>query len=140
MYHLNMVNNTGNKMEDDVKLVFICGSYLAAMNTPVGERAQVISQTTETGAHMLSSGRSFHKVLPENGVKYIFCNNDLFFYGIRLAVKNGDIKHNEVEFYFYPDKDAGRPLVIEINSEGRFEHWPDGFFDAYDRALNDMLA
>jgi hypothetical protein len=127
-------------MEDDVKLVFICGSYLAAMNTPVGERAQVIGQTTETGEHMISSGRYFHKVLPENGVKYIFSNNDLFFYGIRLAVKNGDIKPEEIEFYFYANKDVGRPQVIEINSDGRFEHWPDGFFDAYDQALRDMLA
>jgi predicted ATPase len=30
--------------------------------------------------------------------------------------------------------------VIEINSDGRFANWPDGFFDAYNQALSDMLA
>jgi hypothetical protein len=135
-----MVNKTGVEMDKDAKLAVLCGNYAGLSQTPAGQRAQLFVQTTETGKTMLDLGRNFHTKMTgsEDFPQYIFTNNDLFFYGLRLAVKDGNIKADDIEFLFYPEG-YDRPIVLKIEQDGRFECWPTGFFDAYDEALGAML-
>lgn len=129
------------KKDVDAKLVIMCGSYEDVIKTVAGERAQLIVQTTETGDVMLERGRQFYKYMTGtvDHPQYVFSNNDMFFYGVRLAVKDGNIKAEDIEFLLYR-KGSSRPVIIHIEQDGRFQNWPEGFFDAYDKALSAMLA
>lgn len=62
--------------------------------------------------------------------------------GLRLAVKNGDIPATSIGLNFFrrglgggqPERDD--PVVTEA---GRISSWPDGFFDQWDKSLDELL-
>lgn len=62
--------------------------------------------------------------------------------GLRLAVKFGDIAPEDVGLNFFrrltgegqPDRRA--PTIIDT---GRLSNWPDGFFDQWDKSLDQLL-
>ncbi|QRE78303.1 DUF3696 domain-containing protein [Methylobacterium aquaticum] len=63
--------------------------------------------------------------------------------GLRLAVKNRDIAADNVGLNFFRRGGAGgqpdriAPLVTD---EGRLSAWPDGFFDQWDKSLDQLLG
>jgi predicted ATPase len=64
--------------------------------------------------------------------------------GVRLAVKELRIAAEKVRFHYFTRKDDGDRLVHEvesptINADGRLDHWPEGFFDQWDLALERLL-
>lgn len=63
--------------------------------------------------------------------------------GIRVAVKKGKLEpENAGVFFFYKDiKDSYRHKVMTpvLDKNGRFDEWPDGFFDEWDNALLELL-
>lgn len=51
---------------------------------------------------------------------------------LRLAVKEGDLDHNDLVFKF-----EGREITVDNN--GRLLSWPEGFCDTWDNILYRML-
>ena len=63
--------------------------------------------------------------------------------GIRVAVKNGRLGPKKTEFfYFYKDTDDDyrhKVICLKLDKNGRFNKWPEGFFDEWDNALLELL-
>jgi len=78
-----------------------------------------------------------------SGVQVIVeTHSDHVLNGIRLAVKTGVISSNAVAIHFFaPPKSDERfvPLSPQIDSDGRLDAWPEGFFDQIDIALSKLL-
>ena len=66
--------------------------------------------------------------------------------GVRRAVKNAVLAHDDVALHFFrPRHDAERDGVAQVqsphlDSEGTVDDWPDGFFDQFDKDLNTSRA
>ena len=60
--------------------------------------------------------------------------------GIRLAVHGGIIKPEDVGLYFF-DRPMGTTQVVnpKMDRNGRINHWPENFFDEWDRSLEALL-
>lgn len=66
--------------------------------------------------------------------------------GIRIAVKNKKIDKDDVRLsFFYQTQESERepsqhkktsPAILE---DGRLSNWPDGFFDEWDKAMDELL-
>lgn len=79
------------------------------------------------------------------GVQVIIeTHSDHVLNGIRLAVKNEVVKGSQVKLYFF-DKTIEngmtkhKELSPEILKDGRLTCWPDGFFDEWDKAIDEMF-
>mgnify|MGYP003305228503 CR=1 FL=1 len=81
-----------------------------------------------------------------NGVQIIMeTHSDHILNGIRLAVKQGNILPEQINvnyFYQYVDEkgmirhDKTSPVILE---DGSLSNWPDGFFDEWDKAIDDLF-
>jgi predicted ATPase len=62
--------------------------------------------------------------------------------GIRIAVKQGKLKHYETKLHFFARELGGSAFRVtpELNSHGQMSFWPEGFFDQLERSLDDLLA
>jgi predicted ATPase len=61
--------------------------------------------------------------------------------GIRISVRDGVVKPDDVRFHFF--KRLGISARVEspaIDSDGRLDVWPDGFFDQRDENLAKLLS
>jgi predicted ATPase len=64
--------------------------------------------------------------------------------GVRLAVKEQKIRADRVKIHYFTRRDEGDRLTHEvvsprIDSNGRLDQWPEGFFDQWDLALERLL-
>lgn len=65
--------------------------------------------------------------------------------GIRVAVKTGIVEPEKVALHFFqrPEDDDGTQgvevVTPELDSDGRIDYWPDGFFDEYGKTLRSLL-
>ncbi len=64
--------------------------------------------------------------------------------GVRLAVKRQRLSSRDVALHFFDRRAEGTSMVHDIDSpviddHGRLDHWPDGFFDQMDIALEQLL-
>lgn len=85
----------------------------------------------------------------EGGVQIIVeTHSDHVLNGIRLCAKNSRIDANIVRLYFFTRKrinnhneDKIVPAIEEpiLKQDGRLSFWPDGFFDEWDRAIDDLF-
>ena len=70
-------------------------------------------------------------------------HSDHFLNGIRLAVKSGEIPARDVGLNFFR-RPSGASQTERINPgvtpEGRLTDWPDGFFDQWDKSLDQLLS
>lgn len=57
---------------------------------------------------------------------------------IRVAVRRGRIAADDVAAHFF-QHDAPQVVSPKFRSDGTLSEWPEGFFDQWDRALNDLL-
>lgn len=56
---------------------------------------------------------------------------------IRVFIVRGIIPYNMVEFYFINDND--HEVEVKHDNKGKFEEWPYGFCDIFDRMLDILL-
>lgn len=69
---------------------------------------------------------------------FIETNNDHLFNSLRANTLKGNVFDDEISFiYFDVNNDLHQP---EIDSDGRLDDWPDGFFDEWDNNLNILLG
>jgi len=81
-----------------------------------------------------------------NGVQVIVeTHSDHILNGIRLAVKQKNVSSEQVKLnYFYqyiddkgvPRHDKTSPEILE---DGSLSNWPDGFFDEWDKAIDELF-
>lgn len=80
------------------------------------------------------------------GVQIILeTHSDHLLNGIRLSVKNQKINRNLIRLnYFYAEKDKNNTIVHKkcspaILNNGSLSAWPDGFFDEWDKAVDELF-
>lgn len=80
----------------------------------------------------------------QDGVQiFVETHSDHLLNGIRLATKNNLISSDNVEvFYFDRNYNTGITTIIypKLQSNGRFLEWPEGFFDEWEKALDELLS
>jgi predicted ATPase len=79
------------------------------------------------------------------GVQIIIeSHSDHLFNGIRVAIKNGVIKHEDAAiFYFERDLNSSEHVTTIsqpiVDQDGRISHKPIGFFDEYSKQLDELI-
>jgi len=80
-----------------------------------------------------------------NGVQLIIeSHSDHFLNGVRVAVKDEVISPDKVALFFLQrssdaDNHASDVIYPKIDSDGRIDQWPEGFFDEWDNQLDHLL-
>ncbi len=80
----------------------------------------------------------------QRGVQVIVeTHSDHIMNGIRVAVRQKKVEKDKVNFiYFYKDEENGykhKFILPQIDENGKFDQWPEGFFDEWDNSLIDLL-
>lgn len=73
------------------------------------------------------------------GVQVIIeTHSDHVLNGIRRFVKNGKISPEKIALHFFRpySTDIAQVVSPQINTHGDLDHWPDGFFDQFDKDMN----
>lgn len=71
-------------------------------------------------------------------------HSDHILNGIRLAVHGGKLDPNDVQLHYFQRQEMRGESKTEVISprmdrNGRIDHWPDGFFDEWDKSLEALL-
>jgi predicted ATPase len=71
-------------------------------------------------------------------------HNDHILNGIRVAVHGSQIRHEDVGFFHFQSVEQQGRRVIEVDSphidrRGRIDRWENGFFDQWDKDLEQLL-
>jgi predicted ATPase len=69
-------------------------------------------------------------------------HSDHILNGIRLAVHRGRLKPQDVDLHFFLlDQNSPDSLLVspKIDRNGRLDQWPNGFFDEWDKSLDELL-
>lgn len=97
-------------------------------------------------AHLHPRGQSMLARLAclavSTGVQVVIeSHSDHVLNGIRLAVKEGLLDSSGATVHYFSRDDDGRIAIStpNIGPDGMLSQWPVGFFDEWDRALNDLL-
>ncbi|OEC34955.1 Predicted ATPase [Pseudomonas cuatrocienegasensis] len=69
-------------------------------------------------------------------------HSDHLLNGIRVATKRAEISNENVAVHFFSrDVESGESSISSpiLHANGRFSDWPDGFFDEWSKALDELL-
>jgi len=70
-------------------------------------------------------------------------HSDHLLNGIRVAAKRAEIPNKNVAVHFFSrNVESGESSITSpvLHANGRFSDWPDGFFDEWSKALDELLA
>lgn len=73
---------------------------------------------------------------------FLETHSDHVMNGIRISVKNKTINSDQVKVYFFNNNNGTSFHNVEspkILDNGRFDFWPDGFFDEWEKALDEIV-
>ncbi len=73
---------------------------------------------------------------------FLETHSDHIMNGIRISVKNKVINSEQVKVYFFNNNNVNISHNVEspkILDNGRFDFWPDGFFDEWEKALDEIV-
>lgn len=61
--------------------------------------------------------------------------------GVRLAVKESKLNATATKLHFFKSERGGQSTfeTPKLSAEGRLSHWPEGFFDQWERSLDELL-
>jgi len=126
-------------------LTFVLPVVTAILNAKPGDL--ILIENPE--AHLHPAGQSavarLIALAAENGVQVLIeTHSDHFLNGIRTSVKNCNISSGNVSLYYFSrDIDAPEHSVQidepRIDKTGKIDHWPAGFFDEWDKNLDELL-
>lgn len=80
-----------------------------------------------------------------NGIQvFVETHSDHVLNGIRISVKNDLINCDKVNFLFFSKTEKNNRFehIVEnpkINMLGKLDYWPEGFFDEWDKALDEII-
>ncbi|WP_187505700.1 DUF3696 domain-containing protein [Pantoea agglomerans] len=124
-------------------LTYCLPIIVACLSAPVG--SLLLLENPE--AHLHPRGQAALGLLlsrcASDGVQVIVeTHSDHVINGIRVAAKKKEIDNNDVIFHFFSrnietgETSSTSPVLYD---NGRFSEWPDGFFDEWSRALDELL-
>lgn len=96
-------------------------------------------------AHLHPRGQSVMAELVARAVRagaqvIVESHSDHVLNGVRIAVKKQLLRPDDVRLlYFRTARDMKKVDVPEIGPEGTISRWPEGFFDEWDRALDELI-
>ncbi len=100
-------------------------------------------------AHLHPAGQSaigrLLSIASQSGIQIIVeTHSDHLLNGIRVGVKNNLIDSENVALYYFSRPDGDKEHIIEIkrpnmDESGRLDEWPNGFFDEWDKQLDNLL-
>ncbi len=73
---------------------------------------------------------------------FLETHSDHVMNGIRISVKHKIVASNQVRVYFFNNREHTSAHTVEspkILDNGKFDFWPDGFFDEWDKALDEIV-
>ena len=80
-----------------------------------------------------------------NGIQiFLETHSDHILNGIRIAVKQKVLKGEDTKLFYFTRKESKGKMVHiaecpEIYDNGKLSYWPDGFFDEWEKALDEIL-
>ncbi len=122
-------------------LTYALPVFVAALRAPVG--SLLIVENPE--AHLHPKGQAlmghFLARAAACGVQVIIeTHSDHVLNGIRVAVKQGDITHENVQINFFHQQDGASCVnTPSIDKDGHIDLWPENFFDEWDKQLSELL-
>ncbi|WBQ04149.1 AAA family ATPase [Kribbella sp. CA-293567] len=85
--------------------------------------AELLARATSAGAQIIVESHSDHVLN-----------------GLRIAVKRDLIRSSDLELLYFTSASDGRTVEsIEVSPSGLVSRWPNGFFDEWDRALDELI-
>lgn len=124
-------------------LTYCLPIIVACLAAPTG--ALLLLENPE--AHLHPRGQSalgqLLALCAADGVQIVVeTHSDHILNGIRIAAKRGEIESTDVAAHFFSrDIETGESTVVSpvLHSNGRFNDWPEGFFDEWSKALDELL-
>lgn len=139
---LIVIGGTDNQcMEKEVKQLRLAGQNpevawypeRGALTAHFGLDPSPQKKQYETGFRMVDAALK----QPNSSFVIVVTHSDHVLNGIRVAIRQGKIPHQEVEVRFcQPDEVT---IVIRLDKNGRLGWWPEGCFDQWERALLELL-
>ncbi|MGL6161624.1 AAA family ATPase [Microbulbifer sp.] len=108
-------------------------------------RSLILIENPEAHLHpkgQVAIGKFLGKVAAAGVQIIIETHSDHVLNGIRISVKNGIIKGDEVALNFFQRETGQQSTSLtspKINPDGRLDFWPDGFFDEWEKGLAELL-
>lgn len=100
-------------------------------------------------SHLHPAGQStvgkMSAIAAASGVQLIMeSHSDHFLNGVRVAVKDDVISPDDVSLFYMkrPALSSSHSVVVsypKLDGQGRLNEWPDGFFDEWDKKLEQLL-
>ncbi len=100
-------------------------------------------------SHLHPAGQSIMgklcAIAAQNGVQLVVeSHSDHFLNGMRVAVKQKIINVDAIKVFFlqrdmHASMHASEVMYPKIDIDGRLDCWPDGFFDQWDKELDQLL-
>lgn len=124
-------------------LTYCLPIIVASLSAPTGS----ILLIENPEAHLHPRGQAALGLLlakcASDGVQIIVeTHSDHVINGIRVATKKGEIDNNDISVHFFTREiESGETTVKSpiLHSNGRFSEWPEGFFDQWSKALDELL-
>lgn len=75
---------------------------------------------------------------------FLETHSDHILNGIRISVKNSNIKAEDIRLFFFQKTVCEEKVVHFVSTpqifpNGRLDFWPDGFFDEWEKALDEIV-
>lgn len=100
-------------------------------------------------SHLHPAGQSaiakLLSIAAQNGVQIVIeTHSDHILNGFRTSVKNKIVDHSNLNMYYLSrDQDSNKHIALvaspQIDSEGKIDIWPRGFFDEWEKSLSTLL-
>ena len=122
-------------------LTYALPIFIAALRAPVG--SLLIVENPE--AHLHPKGQAlmghFLARAAACGVQIVIeTHSDHVLNGIRVAVKQGLVGHEDVQINFFHQHDGASCVYTpQIDRDGHIDQWPEDFFDEWDKQLSELL-
>lgn len=123
-------------------LTYVLPIFVAVLSAKPGDF--IIIENPE--AHLHPKGQAvigeFLSVAAAAGIQILVeTHSDHLLNGVRVAVKRGNLAPNQTRIHFFTLGDDSKAIVLtpRIDKNGRFDIWPDDFFDEWDKQLTELL-
>lgn len=147
--YLGLDNVSGHVRFRPINVGFGLSMVIPVINSVLSAKPGDLLIVENPEAHLHPAAQSLigklYAIAAANGVQVIIeTHSDHLFNGVRIAVKQNKISCNDVSIFFITAKlikneFASEVTTSEISQDGRIALWPDGFFDQWDKDLDELL-
>ncbi|MDZ4720296.1 MAG: DUF3696 domain-containing protein [Roseiflexaceae bacterium] len=119
-------------------IIYTLPIVVAALVAPPG--SLLIVENPEAHLHPAAQSRigMFLAQAAAAGIQVVIeTHSDHVLNGIRRSVRNGILSPEQMSIIFFVS--AGQVLLPQIDTDGRIEPWPDGFFDQMEKDLMELF-